>query len=109
MMERIHHIVAGAAWERALVVGRYRHPSLAQEGFIHFSTREQIEGTARKHYAGQRDLLLLTIDPQLLDAELRWEPSRGGELFPHLYGELAVTAVVDVRPIDPEHPLRDLP
>ena len=64
-----------------------------RDGFIHFSTAAQAAETAAKHFAGQRDLVLLTVDAALLGDRLKWEPSRGGALFPHLYGELALTAV----------------
>lgn len=66
------------------------------DGFIHFSTATQAAETAAKHFAGQSDLLLLHIDSAKLGDKLKWEPSRGGALFPHLYGELALAAVTKV-------------
>lgn len=74
-----------------------------RDGFIHFSAAHQLEGTLAKHYAGRTDLMLLAIDQMALaavaNAPLRWEPSRGGDLFPHLYGPLPWSAVVEVVPI----------
>jgi uncharacterized protein (DUF952 family) len=64
-----------------------------RDGFIHFSTAAQLPGTAAKHFAGATDLLLIAVDATALGAQLKWEPSRGGELFPHLYGALPLSAV----------------
>jgi uncharacterized protein (DUF952 family) len=61
-----------------------------RDGFIHFSTAEQLPGTLAKHFAHQRDLALLRAQPEELGDRLRWEPSRGGALFPHVYGELTI-------------------
>ena len=67
------------------------------DGYIHFSTAAQVRETAAKHFAGKTGLLLLTVDPDRCPRDaLRWEPSRGGQLFPHLYDPLPVTAVTDV-------------
>jgi uncharacterized protein (DUF952 family)/ribosomal protein S18 acetylase RimI-like enzyme len=70
-----------------------------RDGFIHLSTREQLARTAELHFAGETDLLLLHVDPVKLGAGLRWEPSRGGDLFPHYYGELPGSAVVREVPV----------
>ena len=69
------------------------------DGFIHFSTAEQVVETARKHFAGAGDLILATCDADALGAELRWEPSRGGALFPHLYRALERSEVVAWAPL----------
>ena len=69
------------------------------DGFIHFSSAEQVEATAAKHFAGQAGLLLVSVDGDKLGAALKWETSRGGALFPHLYGELALAAVTKVEPL----------
>jgi len=69
------------------------------DGFIHFSTRVQVEETAARHFAGQDDLLLVAIDAGKLGAALKWEASRGGDLFPHLYGPLPLSAVLWARPL----------
>ncbi len=64
------------------------------DGYIHISTREQVAETAAKHFAGQSDLVLVALDDAALGAALRWEPSRGGQLFPHLYRNLLTADVV---------------
>ena len=64
------------------------------DGFIHFSTSEQVAGTAAKHFATESDLVLVAVDADRLGTALRWEASRGGALFPHLYRDLALTEVV---------------
>jgi uncharacterized protein (DUF952 family) len=68
-------------------------PVDVQDGFIHFSTAEQMHETAARHFAGAQGLVLVAVDAHALGAALKWEPSRGGALFPHLYGELPLTAV----------------
>jgi uncharacterized protein (DUF952 family) len=70
-----------------------------QDGFIHFSTAAQVRETAARHFHGQDDLLLVAVDDVRLADRLRYEPSRGGDLFPHLYGELPLEAVVWVKPL----------
>lgn len=69
------------------------------DGYIHFSTASQARETAAKHFAGQDDLLLVAIDAAALGTALKWEPSRGGALFPHLYGPLPLSAVRSVSPL----------
>jgi uncharacterized protein (DUF952 family) len=68
------------------------------DGYIHFSAAGQARETARRHFAGQADLVVLAVDAASLGADLRWEPSRGGDLFPHLYGALSSGQVIDARP-----------
>lgn len=81
-------------WQAAERIGSYGGSSQdAADGFIHFSTESQIVDSAAKHRAGQRDLLLIAARPEALGDALRWEPSRGGALFPHLYGTLPLSAV----------------
>lgn len=72
------------------------------DGFIHFSTAAQVQETARRHFRGAEDLLLLEVDPEALSAPLVWEPSRGGDLFPHLYAAMPVAAVRRVRALSPD-------
>jgi len=74
----------------------------ARDGFIHFSTAAQLAQTAAQHFAGMRDLILLAVDTGALGAQLKWETSRGGQLFPHLYGALPRSAVCWVRPLSDE-------
>ena len=66
------------------------------DGYIHLSTAEQVEGTLDKHFAGQTGLHIAEVDLTLLGDAIRWEKARGGMLFPHLYGELPIDAVVAV-------------
>jgi uncharacterized protein (DUF952 family) len=69
------------------------------DGFIHFSTAAQLAETAAKHFAGEAELVLVAVDSQRLGAALKWEPSRGGALFPHLYGSLPLAAVAWTAPV----------
>ncbi|HEX3500370.1 MAG TPA: DUF952 domain-containing protein [Stellaceae bacterium] len=96
----IYHMCRAAEWRAAESTGSY--PGSSQDvadGFIHFSTASQIVASAAHHRAGQGDLVLLAVDPTALGAALRWEISRGGELFPHLYGALPCEAVRRVAPL----------
>lgn len=86
----IFKIVGQEAWAAACREGVYRgSPDDVRDGFIHFSARGQLLGTAAKHFRGVADLLLIAFDEKALGEALVWEPSRGGALFPHLYGELS--------------------
>lgn len=67
------------------------------DGYIHLSTAEQLPETLEKHYAGQADLIIAEVDLSGFGADLRWEASRGGQLFPHLYGRLPMAAIVRVK------------
>jgi uncharacterized protein (DUF952 family) len=94
-MERIFKIMPAGEWAAAKAAGVYEGSAHdRRDGFIHFSTADQAAETAAKHFAGQADLVLLAIDPAPLGVALKWEPSRGGALFPHLYAPLAASAVV---------------
>ncbi|MGK9165624.1 DUF952 domain-containing protein [Inquilinus limosus] len=96
----IYKICSAAEWAAAEAKGAYRGSAVDhQDGFIHFSTAEQAEETASRHFAGQDGLVLVAVDPAALGDALRWEPSRGGALFPHLYGELPFSAVQGVAPL----------
>lgn len=98
----IYNLCRKADWEAALAAGEYRGSADdRRDGFIHFSTAAQVAESAARHRAGAGDLLLLTVDAAALGAELKWEKSRGGQLFPHLYGALPVKAVerVDALPL----------
>ncbi|MGA8170953.1 MAG: DUF952 domain-containing protein [Methylocystis sp.] len=97
-MTLVYKIVAAPAWRAAGAVFPGAGVDLA-DGYIHFSSATQVEETAARHYAGQRDLLLVAIEAGKLGAALKWEASRGGQLFPHLYGELPTSAVAWVRPL----------
>jgi uncharacterized protein (DUF952 family) len=92
----LFHIAPREAWQRAVASGLYRAPSLDTEGFIHLSTEAQWPKTLARFFFGATDLLLLVIDPVRVHAAIRFEPA-DGEDFPHLYGPLEVSAVVEVR------------
>ncbi len=100
-MEFIVHICTRSDWEKADAVGEYRADSLETEGFIHCSRLEQVLGVVNRFYADVPDLVLLWIDPSRLDSEIRWEPA-DGDVFPHLYGQLEVEAVVSVKDLIPD-------
>ncbi|HXT01308.1 MAG TPA: DUF952 domain-containing protein [Elusimicrobiota bacterium] len=94
MTAYIYRIVTEAEWEAARARGVYEGSEHdRRDGFIHFSTAGQLRETAEKHYAGRSGLLLLTVEVAALTAPLKWEVSRGGALFPHLYGPLPTAAV----------------
>jgi uncharacterized protein (DUF952 family) len=104
----IYKLLPAAEWAEAKIRGGYDGSAVdRRDGFVHFSAREQVVETAARHFAGQTDLVLLTVDPDQLGTELRWEPSRGGALFPHLYGPLPVSAVVAVAPVPDQLPVPD--
>lgn len=93
-MQAIYKICPAPAWHEAERAGRYRGSADdARDGFIHFSTADQLAGTLARHYRGQTGLLLIAVDADALGDALRWEPSRGGALFPHLYADLDFAAV----------------
>jgi uncharacterized protein (DUF952 family) len=101
----IYHITSRSAWNEARERGEYRAESLESEGFIHCSTEEQVVPVVNKYYAGQNGLLLLMIEPALLESDLKWEPPAEGtpppgvpedDLFPHIYGPINLDAVVRV-------------
>ncbi|MGE0707650.1 MAG: DUF952 domain-containing protein [Planctomycetota bacterium] len=96
----ILHLIPRAEWEAARDLPALSPASLAREGFIHFSTAEQLLATAGRYYAGRRDLLVLVVDEARCAASLRWEESRPGELFPHLYGPLERAAITAVLPLE---------
>jgi uncharacterized protein (DUF952 family) len=99
----IYKICERAAWRLAEQSGTYRGSEAdARDGFIHFSTAAQLSGTMAKHFSGQRQLLLVAVDAEALGPALKWEPSRGGDLFPHLYGALSLSAVRWTKPLADE-------
>ncbi|MDP2410946.1 MAG: DUF952 domain-containing protein [Pseudolabrys sp.] len=99
-MTVIYKIVPAALWRDAESNGVFNgseHDS--RDGFIHFSSAAQVAETAAKHFTGQSELLLVHVDTAPLGDRLKWEPSRGGALFPHLYGPLDLAAVVKCEPL----------
>lgn len=104
-MTHIFKIAPASLWQAAESSGRFDGaPVDLADGFIHFSAADQVRETAARHFAGQDHLLLVTVDGTALGTALRWETSRGGALFPHLFGPLPLSAVVSVEPLplDPD-------
>jgi uncharacterized protein (DUF952 family) len=96
----IYKICAEALWREAEREGVFRGaPIDLRDGFIHFSSATQVRVTAAAYFAGLENLLLIAVDADALGNALRWEVSRGGELFPHLYGHLPLAAVRWVKPL----------
>jgi uncharacterized protein (DUF952 family) len=99
-MTTIYKICEAAHWARAQRDGEYRGSAVDfADGYIHFSAAAQVAATAAKHFAGMSDLILLAVGAEDLGAALKWETSRGGALFPHLYGALPLTAVRWAKPL----------
>jgi len=103
-MALIYKICSATEWREAEAAGVYRGSAVdRRDGFIHFSTAKQAAETAAKHFAGQHDLVVVAVEVEKLGDCLKWELSRGGALFPHLYGGLDPKAAlrVDPLPLDP--------
>jgi uncharacterized protein (DUF952 family) len=112
-MELIYKIVPAVLWREAEEMGALNgSPADRADGFLHFSTAAQIRETAERYFAGQDGLVLIAADKDQLGEALRFEPSRGGALFPHLYGPLPLEAAVFARPLplleDGRHDFRGL-
>lgn len=104
MGDLVFKICSYTSWREAEAAGRFAGaPVDVVDGYIHLSTGAQVGETATKHFAGQSDLVLIAIDTgrlaNLLGDALKWEPSRGGDLFPHLYDNLPVAAISWVAPL----------
>jgi len=100
---KVYKIIARTDWEQAQRAGRFEGAAIdLRDGYIHLSTAAQAAETARLHFAGQAGLALLRLDADALGPALKWEPSRGGQLFPHLYGALdcALVEAVTEMPLD---------
>jgi uncharacterized protein (DUF952 family) len=96
----IYHMAHRADWDAAQATRSYHgSPDDLRDGYIHFSTATQVERSAAKHRAGQRDLVLLSVDAEALGVALRWERAGSGDEYPHLYGALPVSAVRRVDPL----------
>lgn len=99
-MSAIYKICTAAEWEAAERTGAYAGSAVDhRDGFIHFSTAAQAAETAAKHFAGQTDLVLVCVNADALGAALKWEPSRGGALFPHLYDPLPTRLAAWIKPL----------
>src|SRR4051794_8703747 len=100
MTPLIYKICPQSLWAVAQMAGSFRGAAVDQhDGFIHFSTAAQVAETAARHFAGADNLVLIAVDATALGEALRWEPSRGGALFPHFYGVLPLAAVRWVKPL----------
>ena len=103
-MRHLYKILPRADWVAALAAGIYRGSPLdLKDGFIHLSTGQQAKRTAALHFADQPDLMLVALSAANLAETLKWEPSRGGDLFPHIYGTFDPAQVVWAVPL----PLKD--
>ncbi|MDB5593552.1 MAG: dihydroorotate dehydrogenase [Hyphomicrobiales bacterium] len=99
-MPVIYKIAPASLWQEAEEAGVFTGaPVDLADGFIHFSTADQARETAAKHFAGQRDLVVVSVEADGLAPDLKWEPSRGGDLFPHLYRPLRVDEIARVDPL----------
>ena len=97
MTKKIYKIVSRAEWEAAVNAGEFAGAGIdLTDGYVHFSAADQVVATAANYFAGQTDLVLVAVDPQKLGDDLRWEPSRDGNLFPHLYAKLQLQNVDSV-------------
>lgn len=99
-MPVIYHITTAGEWEAAKQQGSYEAPSLKEEGFIHCSQEEQVDGVLQRYFAGKKDLVLLTISTEKLKSRLiyEWSPSLA-QTFPHIYGPINVDAVIKTEPV----------
>jgi uncharacterized protein (DUF952 family) len=99
-MSYVYKIAARVDWDAALRIGRFEGAAIdLRDSYIHLSTAAQAQETARLYFAGQAGLVLLKLDAGKLAPALKWEPSRGGDLFPHLYGPLDCALVEAMTPI----------
>ena len=101
MPEKIYKVVTADQWATAQSAGRFDGaPIDIRDGFIHFSAGRQLRETVDKHFGGVENLWLLSVDPETLGDRLKWEVSRGGQSFPHLYDTLNLDQIVDAVPLD---------
>jgi len=96
----IYKICSATLWEAAVEAGEFKGAEIDLiDGYIHFSTAEQMHETAAKHFTGQDDLVIVAVEADALGEEMKWEPSRGGALFPHLYRSLKVSETAWLEPL----------
>jgi uncharacterized protein (DUF952 family) len=95
----VYKVLSRAQWAEAQRDGVFHGAAIdLSDGYIHFSTAEQLQETVRRHFGARDDLVLLALEAEELGAALRWEPSRGGALFPHLYADLQLGSVLWSKP-----------
>lgn len=100
MTDAVYKIVPAELWREAERLGRFEGaPVDLRDGYIHFSTAAQAPETAARHFGGQHNLLIVAVEAAALGDALRWEVSRGGAAFPHLYGPLPLSAVIWAAPL----------
>lgn len=106
----IYKIFRRAEWDTLRTAGETQGaPIDLTDGYIHFSTAQQVEGTAAKHFAGEVDLMLVAVETDRLGTDLKWEVSRGDQLFPHLYRILKMDDVVWAQPIEQSDGVHQFP
>ena len=100
-MATIYKVEKKKIWEEEKQKTTYNGSKIdKKDGFIHFSTKEQLQETLEKHYQGQTDLILIAVHSEELGEHLKWEPAREGALFPHLYAPLQKKHIVWEKPIE---------
>ena len=96
----LYKIMSKQEWEKAQAQGIYEGSEVdRKDGFIHLSAAHQVRATAQKHFSGKTDLLLISVLEKNLGSNLKWEVSRGGDLFPHIYGALQLDSTSEVVPL----------
>lgn len=101
MTARAYKILTAGQWAGWQASGAFAGaPIDVEDGFIHLSAADQVAETHAKHFAGLHELVLVEVDLDRLGGAVRWEPSRGGRLFPHVYADIPLDAVTDARPIE---------
>ena len=109
-MQNIFKILDFTVFEEAQVLGRFSGAAIdLKDGYIHFSTAEQVKATAQLHFHGQKNLVLLAVSQERLGDALKWEASRGGQLFPHLYAALDMSDVLWAKAIPWNGEAHDFP
>jgi uncharacterized protein (DUF952 family) len=109
-MNLIFKICPVEEWKKATQTGRYcGSPADLRDGFIHLSASHQLQETAAKHFSGMKELVLIAFSADQLGAELKWEPSRGGDLFPHFYGFLPTDLALWIKPLPLHNGKRQFP
>jgi uncharacterized protein (DUF952 family) len=102
MQKFVYKIATADAWRAATLVGYFAGSADdLRDGYVHLSARHQLRSTLEKHFRGEHDLVLIAYETDALGPALRWETSRGGDLFPHLYGHLPVSQSLWQRPLTP--------